>query len=135
EISWRQDSPTIAIPHLSRKFHQSTMQQSQDGSLHPSDGKPLSVQACLDSLRDAFASGAQFVHSLEIRRQSTWASNIWPWASRHRKPKGEAGLLYDDLQAGAEKIQKASDAYDLKLKSIPGPLVSGVWAHITSKRS
>jgi len=74
---------------------------SPDG---PSDGRGVSIDKCVESLKDLFSSAAQLVQSLETRRRNKgWNVRFWS----KKTLGGEARGLYNALIGGRASMQKA----------------------------
>jgi hypothetical protein len=70
----------------------------------PSDGRGVSIDKCVESLKDLYSSAAQLVQSLETRRRNKgWTLRFWSKKSL----EGEAKGLYDALIGGRASIQEA----------------------------
>ncbi len=69
-----------------------------------SDGRSVSIDKCIESLKDLFSGGAQLVQSLETRRRNKgWNLRFWS----EKGLEGQARGLYEALIGGRAKIQEA----------------------------
>jgi len=82
-----------------------------------SSGTPITVQDCIESMRYACLTAAQYVETQDIRRQSgSWSlRSLIP--GKKKKLGKEAIILYEQLMIGSEKIEAAGEAFKLRVGS------------------